>query len=157
MEEQLEVNKFIILAGGLAPDDLYLLDLKNGEQNAEWIVVPVKGQTPGRRYGHILVFLKPYLILFGGNVGNEPANDVWIFNSEIQPLQWTKLEIETELPPPRVYHTAAVCNYGFANGMMVIFGGRRKEGAKDGQILNDMWGLRKHRNGKWDWVTFMFI
>ena len=51
-------------SGGLAPDELYLLDLKNGEQNAEWIIVPVRGQTPGRRYGHTLVFLKPYLILF---------------------------------------------------------------------------------------------
>jgi protein phosphatase len=135
-------------SGGLAPDELYLLDLKNGEQNAEWIVVPVKGQTPGRRYGHTLVFLKPYLILFGGNYGNEAVNDVWIFNSEAQPLQWQKLEISGELPPTRVYHTAAVCNYGFANGMMVIYGGRKKEG----NVLNDMWGLRRHRNGSWDWT-----
>lgn len=135
-------------SGGLAPDELYLLDLKNGEQNAEWIVVPVKGQTPGRRYGHTLVFLKPYLILFAGNYGNEAVNDVWIFNSEAQPLQWQKLEISGELPPTRVYHTAAVCNYGFANGMMVIYGGRKKEG----NVLNDMWGLRRHRNGSWDWT-----
>jgi diadenosine tetraphosphatase ApaH/serine/threonine PP2A family protein phosphatase len=127
---------------------LYLLDLKNGEQNAEWIIVPVKGQTPGRRYGHTLVFLKPYLILFGGNFANDPANDVWIFNSEAQPLQWNKLEIQGDLPPTRVYHTSAVCNYGFANGMMVTYGGRKK----DGLVLNDMWGLRRHRNGTWDWT-----
>lgn len=129
------------------------MDLKNGEQNAEWIIVPVKGLTPGRRYGHTLVFLKPYLILNGGNVGNEPANDVWIFNSEIQPLQWSKLEIDSQLPPTRVYHSAAVCNFGPASGMMVIFGGRKKEG----QVLNDMWGLRKHRDGKWDWVLSYLI
>jgi protein phosphatase len=55
---------------------LYLLDLKNGEHQAEWIVVPVKGTTPGRRYGHTLVFLKPYLILFGGNYGNEAVKDL---------------------------------------------------------------------------------
>jgi protein phosphatase len=125
-----------------------LLDLKNGEHQAEWIVVPVKGTTPGRRYGHTLVFLKPYLILFGGNYGNEAVNDVWIFNSETHPLQWQKLEIQGEIPPTRVYHSAAVCNYGFANGMMVTFGGRRKEG----NLLNDMWGLRRHRNGQWDWT-----
>lgn len=135
-------------SGGLAPDELYLLDLKNGEHQAEWIVVPVRGTTPGRRYGHTLVFLKPYLILFGGNYGNEAVNDVWIFNSETHPLQWQKLEISGELPPTRVYHSAAVCNYGFANGMMVTFGGRRKEG----NLLNDMWGLRRHRNGTWDWT-----
>jgi len=88
------------------------------------------------------------LILFGGNFGNEAVNDVWIFNSEGQPLQWTKLDLLGELPPTRVYHTSAVCNYGFANGMMVTFGGRKKEGA----VLNDMWGLRRHRNGTWDWT-----
>jgi hypothetical protein len=32
--------------------------------------------------------------------------------------------------------------------MVVIFGGR----TKDSSALNDTWGLRKHRNGKWDWV-----
>lgn len=33
-------------------------------------------------------------------------------------------------------------------GMMVIFGGR----SSDSKSLNDIWGLRQHRNGKWDWV-----
>lgn len=32
--------------------------------------------------------------------------------------------------------------------MMVIFGGR----SLDGQPRNDTWGLRRHRDGKWDWV-----
>lgn len=147
------VNQMVIYggatgSGGLAPEELYLLDLKNGENQAEWIVVPVKGVSPGRRYGHSLVFFKPYLILFGGNFGNEAVNDVWIFNSESQPLTWQKLDIQGEFPPTRVYHSAAVCNYGYANGMMVIFGGR----SKNGNFLNDMWGLRRHRNGSWDWT-----
>lgn len=32
--------------------------------------------------------------------------------------------------------------------MMVTFGGR----TQDSSSLNDTWGLRRHRNGKWDWV-----
>ena len=32
--------------------------------------------------------------------------------------------------------------------MMVVFGGRKK----NNQNLNDMWGLRRHRNGEWDWM-----
>lgn len=32
--------------------------------------------------------------------------------------------------------------------MMIIYGGR----GADSNALNDAWGLRKHRNGKWDWV-----
>lgn len=31
------------------------------------MIVPVEGKTPGRRYGHSLVFLKPYLVTFGGS------------------------------------------------------------------------------------------
>lgn len=32
--------------------------------------------------------------------------------------------------------------------MMVIFGGR----TNDSSALNDTWGLRRHRDGRWDWV-----
>ena len=137
------------IAGGLTSDELFLLDLKNGENDAEWLMVQIeKGPTPGKRYGHSLVYYKPFFILFGGNLNNEVANDVWIFNSEQQPFHWTKLDIKGDLPQPRIYHSASVCTYGGANGMMVVFGGRRK----NGQNLNDMWGLRKHRNGVWDWM-----
>lgn len=31
---------------------------------------------------------------------------------------------------------------------MVVFGGR----TADQSALNDTWGLRRHRNGVWDWV-----
>lgn len=37
---------------------------------------------------------------------------------------------------------------GSANGMMVVFGGR----GPDANALNDTWGLRRHRDGRWDWV-----
>ena len=29
-----------------------------------------------------------------------------------------------EIPSPRVYHSAALCSNGSANGMVVVFGGR---------------------------------
>ena len=73
---------------------------------------------------------------------------MWIFNTDNNPLSWTKLDIQGEVPQARIYHSAAVCTYGGANGMMVVFGGRKK----NGQHLNDMWGLRKHRSGVWDWM-----
>jgi hypothetical protein len=113
--------------GGLVPDDLYLLDIRTGEDKAQWILVPVVGTTPGRRYGHSLVFCKPYLLVFGGNTGNEPVNDVWCLNVERAPFFWMKLECSGEIPLVRVYHSAAICNTGAANGMMVVFGGRTKD------------------------------
>ena len=97
------------LGGGLVPDDLYLLDIRQGEDKAQWIMVPVVGTTPGRRYGHSLVFCKPYLLVFGGNTGNEPVNDVWCLNVERAPFFWMKLECPGDNPVVRVYHSAALC------------------------------------------------
>jgi len=46
----------LIIAGGLASDELFLLDLKNGDNKAEWLMVEVKNSpTPGKRYGHSLI------------------------------------------------------------------------------------------------------
>lgn len=135
--------------GGLASDELYLLDLKNGEEKAAWVLISVIGTTPGRRYGHSMVFCKPFLLVFAGNTGNEPVNDVWCLNLEKSPFSWQKIDCSYgEAPMVRVYHAASLCNTGSANGMMVVFGGR----TADQSALNDTWGLRRHRDGKWDWV-----
>lgn len=134
--------------GSLASDDLYLLDLRSGENSAQWMIVPVVGLTPGRRYGHSLIFNKPHLLVCCGNTGQEPVNDIWCLNVERSPFQWVKIDTASENPAARVYHSAALCSSGSATGMMVIFGGRKG----DGTALNDTWGLRRHRDGRWDWV-----
>lgn len=134
--------------GSLASDDLYLLDLRNGEKKAQWMIVPVVGKTPGRRYGHTIIFSKPFLLVFGGNTGTEPVNDVWCLNVDKAPFSWTCLETKGEKPCVRVYHSAALCSTGSATGMMVIFGGR----TNDQSAMKDAWGLRRHRDGTWDWV-----
>lgn len=132
--------------GGLADDNLYVFELR--DEQSTWILVPVIGTTPGRRYGHTMVLIKPFLIVFGGNTGTEPVNDVWSLNLEKSPYSWNKLECQSEQPNTRVYHSASICSVGSANGMMVIFGGR----TADQTPLNDTWGLRRHRDGRWDWV-----
>jgi protein phosphatase len=134
--------------GSMASDDLYLLDMRNGENNAQWMIVPVVGSTPGRRYGHTIVFSKPYLLVFGGNTGAEPVNDVWCLSVEKAPFSWIKLDCGKDQPPPRVYHSSALCMTGSATGMMVSFGGRTSNQSS----LADTWGLRRHRDGRWDWV-----
>jgi protein phosphatase len=88
------------------------------------MIVPVVGKTPGRRYGHSLVFFKPYLLVFGGNTGTEPVNDTWCLNVDKAPFSWSKLETESVSPCVRVYHSAGLCTSGSASGMMVVFGGR---------------------------------
>lgn len=54
--------------GSLSSDELYLLDLRR-EKHLSWITVPTTGRSPGRRYGHTMVFCKPNLIVIGGNDG----------------------------------------------------------------------------------------
>jgi diadenosine tetraphosphatase ApaH/serine/threonine PP2A family protein phosphatase len=134
--------------GSLASDDLYLLDLRQGEEQAQWIIVPVVGPTPGRRYGHVITFCMPYLLVFGGNTGSDAVNDVWFLSVEKAPFSWAKITSSSESPAVRVYHSAAQCLSGSAAGMMVIFGGR----TSDQSALNDTWGLRRHRDGSWDWI-----
>jgi protein phosphatase len=146
-----ETNKIVIYggatgSGGLASDDLFLLDLKDGV--GIWNIINLNNRTPGKRYGHTLSFSKPFLVVYGGNIGEKTVNDCWILNIETQPLIWTEVRCQGEMPCPRVYHSAALCTAGSASGMIVVFGGRSAEN----NPLNDSWGLRRHRKGHWDWV-----
>lgn len=108
-------------------DELYLLDLR---KEPSWKVIDTgqsRGNTPGQRYGHTMIFNKPYLIIFGGNSGNKAENDVWLLNIMRGPFTWEKYEFQnSRMPCPRVYHSAALCEEGKAQGMMVVFGGRRE-------------------------------
>jgi protein phosphatase len=102
------INNFSLNIGGsLASDDLYLLDMRNGEELAQWMIVPVVGSTPGRRYGHTIIFSKPHLLVFGGNTGQEAVSDVWCLSVERAPFSWIKLDCGRENPAVRVYHSAA--------------------------------------------------
>lgn len=88
------------------------------------------------------------MLVFAGNTGTEPVNDIWCLNVDKAPFSWNKLEITGEQPAVRAYHSAALCQTGAATGMMVIFGGR----TQDQSALKDTYGLRRHRDGRWDWV-----
>lgn len=148
-ESILKMVTFFQLGGSLASDDLYLLDLRNGDAAAQWMIVPVVGRTPSRRYGHSIVFSKPNLLVFGGNTGTEPVNDVWCLNVDKAPFTWENLRLpQQDKPCVRAYHASALCTTGSASGMMVTFGGR----TADQSALKDTWGLRRHRAGNWDWV-----
>lgn len=150
---QIEVNTVFMfggafVGGNLAQETLYFALIKDKEREVEWKEPLVKGPKPGKRYGHSLNYSKPYLILFGGSTGSVSLNETWILDLSAGSLQWTKLEIADPWPCERVYHSADVCNSGLASGMLIINGGRNLQG----QTCNDVWGLRRHRNGKWDWT-----
>ena len=142
------------LAGELAPDDLYVLEVSSEKNNSIWYKVPNKGQGPGKRYGHVIIYYEPYLLIFGGNLGNGLTNKVHFTTIDdydfTKPIKWNILNVteKSPIPPPRIYHACAICKYGGANNMIITHGGRDEKG----NPLNDCWGLRKHRNNTWDWV-----
>ncbi len=135
-----------IIGGSLAKEQLYHLKIEGNVAN--WNELQVNGTKPGKRYGHSLVFNKPHLIMFGGSTGNEVINETWILDLLKKNFQWTQIALTGEKPAPRVYHAADLCLYGGASGMMIVFGGRDQTG----QTCKEIWGLRKHRDGRWDWT-----
>ena len=102
----------------------------------------------------MIIYYEPYLLIFGGNLGNTLTNKVHYAlineNNISLPIKWNVLKTaeNSPLPPPRIYHACSICKYGGALNMIIVFGGRNEKGSP----LNDCWGLRKHRNGNWDWV-----
>ena len=135
--------------GTLSEDILYLLKFDDHKRSFAWEKVLTDGATPGRRYGHSMTFNGPLLIVFGGNNGQQALDDIWTFNIDAVAPVWSNVAVQTERRPlPRVYHSADICRSGPAAGMMVVFGGRTSEN----RSLKDIWGLRQHRDGAWDWV-----
>ena len=144
------------LQGELASDDLYVLELSSEKNSSIWYKVPNDGNGPGKRYGHTLIYYEKYLLIFGGNLGNALTNKVHFTiindnNDFTKPIKWEVLKTKenTPSPPPRIYHACNICKYGGAANMIIVFGGRDDKG----NPLNDCWGLRKHRNNTWDWVS----
>ena len=119
-----------------------------------WYKIPTEGPGPGKRYGHIIIYYEPYLLIFGGNLGSSLTNHIYyttINEKNIcMPIKWGVLKTveNSPVPPPRIYHACSICKYGGALNMIIVYGGRNDKGIP----LNDCWGLRKHRNGTWDWV-----
>ena len=142
------------VGGELVPDDLYILEVSLNKTNCTWYKIPTEGPGPGKRYGHVIIYYEPYLLIFGGNLGNSLTNKVhytlFTENNISQPIKWNILKTKenSPVPSPRIYHACSICKYGGALNMIIVYGGRNEKGSP----LNDCWGLRKHRDGTWDWV-----
>jgi protein phosphatase len=114
----------LFLGDNLASDELYSLEMMDGEERAKWKIVPAVGPTPGSRHGHSMVFSNPHVLLFGGCIGKKLVSDVWCLSIDKTPKSWIKLDCGQNIPAERAYHTAALCQTGSASGVMVCFGGR---------------------------------
>ena len=82
--------------GQYASEDLWFLDIKNNNEEASWMKVPIEGSTPGLRYGHTMVYIMPILILYGGSGKSEILNDIWILSTDKTPFKWEKVKCDWE-------------------------------------------------------------
>lgn len=140
--------------GQYAQDDLWFLDIKNSE-DVSWMKVPIDGPTPGPRYGHSMVYIMPYLILFGGSNGgnsqpkNEIMNDIWVFGTDETPFRWIKVTTKNGSPSARLYHSACIYDKSNGNGEgMILFGGRDSQNCS----LKDLLILRKDKM-EYEWTN----
>ena len=144
-------NSQLVIFGGahshgqLVDNDLYLL--KVNDHTCKFIKVPIESDKPRSRYGHSIVFTRPYILVIGGNILNEPTDEVWSLSIDTSPFNWSKITFDKEGPCPRVYASTTLWQSANKGDMVLLFGGR----AQQNQALNDLWGLRKHNNGSWDW------
>jgi protein phosphatase len=68
-------------------------------------------------------------------------------NIKKQPVTWLEVKCRGALPSPRAYHSAALCESGSTNGMILMFGGRSNK-----EAVNDIWGLVRHTDGRHEWL-----
>jgi protein phosphatase len=71
-----------------------MAELRRPRDRINWSVKKITGTAPGGRYGHTMAYLKPYIIIFGGNIiGSESINDAWICDVLAEGSNWFRLEV----------------------------------------------------------------
>ena len=71
---------------------------------------------PDAIIGPSLIYVEPYLVVFGGGDGRRPSND--LHTLDMHSMLWRKIQTEGAPPAPRVGHSATQLGQS-----MVIFGG----------------------------------
>lgn len=98
------------------------------------------------------MYFKPYIIVYGGNNSERLCDGLWALNVNVNntPFRWEEIVTTPgkPVPEPRLYHSCSIWNTHNKTQMILVFGGRNSKS----QALNDLWGLRRHNNGEWDWL-----
>jgi len=129
-----------------------MLNFSKKSTDINWVLIKTEGPTPGKRYGHSMSFVEPYIITFGGFTESGVTNDVWVLSTggtpfKSTPFKWRKLELK-KCPAARAYHTGTLCEYGEHKNSMLVFGGRDI----NQQAIADSWKLQREESGEWAWT-----
>ncbi|CAO3573041.1 unnamed protein product [Mortierella alpina] len=127
------IGQYIIYFGGWDPttgqcdDSLHVLHTAR----REWNRPPIQGPLPTPRHSHSGCSVGTTMYVFGGQVDNYYLGDIAAFDMKTitQNPKWEIIEPQTESPPARSGHCAAVYD-----GKIYIFGG-----ADADYFYNDIW------------------
>lgn len=111
-------KRLFVFAGGDGPyyfNDLYIFDTVA----LRWTKPEVFGQAPSPRRAHTSSYYDGQLIIFGGGNGVGALNDVYSLDiSDLERLEWRKIECRGKLPVGRGYHTS-----NLVDGKLIVIGG----------------------------------
>ncbi|KAG0007052.1 Negative regulator of mitotic exit [Modicella reniformis] len=127
------IGQYIIYFGGWdsmtrqCDDNLHVLHTAR----KEWNKPPINGPLPTPRHSHTGCSIGTTMFIFGGQVDNYYLDDVLSFDMKTitHNPRWEKLAPQTESPPARAGHCAAV-----HEGKIYVFGG-----ADSDYFYNDIW------------------
>ncbi|KAF9149341.1 Negative regulator of mitotic exit [Linnemannia schmuckeri] len=127
------IGQYIIFFGGWDPTTGQCDDTLHVYHTIrkEWNRPPIQGQLPTPRHSHSGCNVGSTMYIFGGQVDNYYLGDIVAMDMKTitQNPRWEVIEAQTESPPARSGHSAAVYD-----GKIYIFGG-----ADADYFYNDIW------------------
>ncbi|KAF9121264.1 Negative regulator of mitotic exit, partial [Mortierella sp. GBA39] len=127
------IGQYIIFFGGWDPTTGQCDDTLHVYHTIrkEWNRPPIQGQLPTPRHSHSGCNVGSIMYIFGGQVDNFYLGDIVAMDMKTitQNPKWEVIEAQTESPPARSGHSAAVYD-----GKIYIFGG-----ADADYFYNDIW------------------
>lgn len=119
-------DKFIVYSGGHSGPDpvgdrqVHCFDVKT----SSWSILPIKGDSPKPRHGHVMVAVGNRLFIHGGMAGSAFYDDFHLM--DLDKMSWSNIRRKKVTPSARAAHS------GVAVGKDIyIFGGMSREGALD--------------------------
>lgn len=93
-------------------------------KTSSWSILPIKGDSPKPRHGHVMVAVGNRLFIHGGMAGSAFYDDFHLM--DLDKMSWSNIRRKKATPSARAAHS------GVAVGKDIyIFGGMSREGALD--------------------------
>ncbi|CAG8559980.1 10531_t:CDS:2, partial [Acaulospora morrowiae] len=112
-------KKLFVFGGGDGPDAELTCLLSKNLDTLTWTKPSTSGSVPSPRRAHTAAYYNECIYVFGGGDGARALNDVHVLKiSDLNNLEWKKLELKGRPPISRGYHTS-----NLVGNKLVVYGG----------------------------------